>query len=100
VVTNNFLPKAVEVASERVGLVYGPAVGITYSVQSATFHIVISAENHADFTAKRQAAETVFLGLLGVTRAEACELRVLIRTLPAADLLISDQIFPLSFCAN
>jgi len=96
--TNNFLKTAVKITPERAELITNTDLGLTYSPADATFHATISAVDNFEFIQKQQELESYILDQLDLTKDEACQLRVIIRTLPSPTESISDKTLPLRFC--
>ena len=99
VIMNNFYKSADYITEDQQTVVIHqtPMYDINYNVSDSSFIISILS---LPFDAVRQAAEAAFLSSLGISKSDACKLKIY-EGVPA---YVSDQYlgesFPLSFCAT
>jgi hypothetical protein len=99
VTMNNFYKSADYIAQDQQVVVVQQTstFGIFYNVSNSSFVITIFGPS---FAAPRPAAETAFLTQLGISRADACKLKVVEDTGDDTNNPDAGKSFPLNFCTS
>lgn len=99
VTMNNFYQTADSITQDQQTVIIhnDPQYSIEYNVGDSSFSIGILS---TPLEASRQAAEAVFLSRLGISKQDACKLKVYEGVPADVSSQYVGQYFPLSFCGN
>lgn len=99
VIVNNFYNNAVQTSVDHTAVLITQTstYNITYYIPDSSFNILITAQ---PFDTIRAQAETAFLQMLGVSKADACKLNVKVGAPISVDPNNSGQNLGLSFCSG
>jgi hypothetical protein len=99
VTVNNFKKNVMESTPGATTIKQEPSgAAIFYNEPDNTFSIVLNEYDLDNFNVKRYVAEFEFLSIMGITKEEACRLRVEVSNVGSPEEELQNQIFPLSFC--
>jgi len=97
---NNFYKKAEKIIETAVYLKNSPNYAIIYGSDSNQFLISLYATDASQANLYRSQAESEFINILGISKADACKLNMDVEVANSYDQALSNTNYGLSFCPN